>query len=128
MIDAGKFVGGQFIGKDDLADGPLSLTIQDVSTVTFPAKGERPADEVLVLHFDDDRRFALSAKINVRVLIKTYGRDASKWIGKPIVVYRNENVSFGSSIPGGNRIRVPQAAVQAAATVRDIELAMPTVV
>ena len=120
-IDAGKYVGGSYISKDDLRDGPLNLVIRDVSDKTFPEKGGRPAQDVLVLHFDDDRTFALSTQINTKILIKGYGRDVKHWIGKPIVIYRDENVSFGSSLTGGNRVRIPQQA----ATARDIAEEMP---
>ena len=125
--DASRYVGGQWIGKDDLTDGPLDLVITGVSETTFPEKGGRPAEDVLVLEFDDERRFALSVKINIRILMAAYGKDWRQWIGKPVTVYRDHNVNFGSSVTGGNRVRIPpQDAVHQAKLQRDIREAMPT--
>ncbi|MEE8130887.1 MAG: hypothetical protein V3T48_11385 [Vicinamibacterales bacterium] len=68
----------------------------------------------------------MSTQINVKILIGAYGRDWTQWIGQPLVVYRDENVSFGSSMTGGNRVRVPQDAAHRAGLRRDIAEAMPT--
>ena len=126
--DASKYAGTQYIGKDDLLDGPLDLVIQDVDEKTFPVKGNRPAEDALVLLFNGGRQFVLSTKLNVRILIEAYGRDWTQWVGERVVVYRDENVQFGHSLTGGNRVRVPQGPARQVDMQRDIAEAMPTVV
>ena len=125
VCDASRYAGTQYIGKDDLLDGPLDLIIQEVDETTFPAKGNQPAEDALVLRFDDGRQFVLN-KTNVGTMIAAFGREWTQWPGKRVVVFRGESVQFGSSTPGGNRIRVPRDTGQQGTMLRDSEEAMPT--
>ena len=129
--DAGDFIGGKYITKETLADGPQQFTIQGVSTITFEAKNGRPAQEVLQLELGDDRKFSLSAKINIRILINAYGRSTPNWIGQGIILYVDPNVMYGTSLVGGIRVRIPkltleqQKAADIAETMPDSPLGSP---
>ena len=80
-FDAGEFVGGTFIKKEDLSAGPQRYTIEDVSKATFEARNGSPAEDVLQLRLDDNRTFSLN-KTNLRILIEAYGRSTTDWIGE----------------------------------------------
>jgi hypothetical protein len=48
---------------------------------------------------------------NIKLLEKACGSDdTDDWVGKEVIVYNDENVSFGGQITGGLRIRKQQAA------------------
>lgn len=49
----------------------------------------------------------LSAKANKEKMIKLYGSDTDKWIGKQIVVYSDPTVKVGGKQVGGIRIKAP---------------------
>ncbi len=106
-FDANDFIGGTYIKKQDLDAGPQRFTIAGVSRATFAPRDSRPAEEVLQLEFEDDRKFTLSAKVNIRILIKAFGRKTPAWVGKSIILYIDENVSYGGTLIGGVRIRIP---------------------
>ncbi len=120
--DAGDFIGGKYINKEVLADGPQQFTIQGVSKTTFEAKNGRPAEEVLQLEFADDRTFSLSTKINIRILINAFGRSTANWVGQEIILYVDPNVMFGTSLVGGVRVRIPDLKAALAA---DMAAALP---
>ena len=109
--DAGDFVGGTFVKKEDLAAGPQRFTIQGVSKATFEARNGSPAEEALQLELDEDRQFSLN-KTNIRVLIGAYGRKTADWIGKPIILYVDPNVMFSGRLVGGVRVQIPDLTVQ----------------
>ena len=121
--DAGEFVGGTFIKKEDLAAGPQRFTIEGVSTATFEARNGRPESTVLQLDVGDGRKFSLGTKINVKILIAAFGRKTADWIGKEIVLFIDPNVAFGGSLVGGVRVRIPDSRADLQ---RDIAEAMPT--
>ena len=104
--DAGDFVGGTFIKKEDLAAGPQRFTIQGVSKATFEARNGSPAEEALQLELDEDRQFSLN-KTNIRVLIGAYGRKTAAWIGKTVILYVDPNVMFSGRLVGGVRVQIP---------------------
>ncbi len=105
--DAGDFVGGKFIRKEDLAAGEQRFTIQGVSKVTFKGRNGESDEDVLQLELDDDRTFSLSAKVNLLMLIKAFGRKTANWIGKTIVLWVDETVMFSGRMVGGVRVRIP---------------------
>lgn len=92
-FDATEFAGGSFIKKDDLMAGPQRFTIEGVCKVTFEARNGRPAQDVLQLDFDEERKFSLN-KTNTKLLIKAFGRNTSEWVGKEIVLHHDPNVMF----------------------------------
>ncbi len=120
--DAGDFIGGKYINKEALKDGPKQFTIQGISKTTFEAKNGRPEQEVLQLELGDDRKFSLSTKINIRILMNAYGRSTANWIGKEIILYVDPNVMFGTSVMGGVRVRIPDPG---AAMVTEMAAALP---
>ena len=104
-FDAGDFVGGTFIKKEDLAAGPQRFTIQGVSKTTFEAKNGQPAEDVLQLELDE-RQFSLN-KTNIKILIGAHGGKTDGWIGKSVILYVDPNVMFSGRLVGGVRVQIP---------------------
>jgi hypothetical protein len=99
----------KYLKKDD-AQKPLRLTvasvvIEDVST--DDGKEKRP-----VMHFDGDHKPMIINRGNWTVLEEAYGDDSDDWEGKPVEVYVDPNVMFGSKRVGGLRVRIPEQARQ----------------
>jgi hypothetical protein len=98
---------GQFLKQADFEDSTgLMFTIARVEKTHFDAKNNRPAEDKWVAYFEGDRCLGLN-KTNLALLAKWYGKRARAWVGKPITVYRDENVSFGGRLTGGLRVRRP---------------------
>ena len=123
-FDATEFAGGSFVKKDDLMAGPQRFTIEGVSKVTFEARNGRPAQDVLQLDFDEERKFSLN-KTNTKLLLMAFGRNTSEWVGKEIVLHHDPNIMFAGNFVGGVRVQIPPAVADMQ---RDIAEAMPTVV
>ena len=121
--DAGDFIGGRFIKREDLGAGPQRFTIQGVSKVTFEGRNGRPAEEALQLELAENRQFSLN-KTNLRILVGAYGRQTAAWIGQSVVLYEDPNVMFSGRLVGGVRIRIPEPTAQQQMA-GDIEEAMP---
>lgn len=66
----------------------------------------KPADYKWLAHYDEfDKPMVLNAT-NIQLMSKATGSDdTDDWIGKQVVVYVDENVSFGGELVGGLRIR-----------------------
>ena len=121
--DAGDFVGGTFLKKEDLAAGPQRFTIQGVSKVTFTGRNGESDQDALQLELDEDKQFSLN-KTNLRILIGTYGRKTGDWVGKTIVLWVDETVMFSGRMVGGVRVRIPGTTLQQQMAA-DIDEAMP---
>ena len=121
--DAGDFVGGAFLKKEDLAAGPQRFSIQGISKVTFKGRNGGADEDALQLELDDDRQFSLN-KTNTMALIKMYGRSTANWIGKTITLYVDPNVMFSGRLVGGVRVRIQDVTLQEQHAA-DIAEAMP---
>jgi hypothetical protein len=73
-MDMRKYSGSVFLKPEDLRDGPITVTITDVSE----GKYDKPN-----LHFKDGSRLSINTTNN-RVLVRAYGHDSDDWVGKQI--------------------------------------------
>jgi hypothetical protein len=98
-----KYLGSDWIKKDDVRQRALRGLITDVEEVAFDDRtGGR--DEKLAIVLDDDRRMALN-RTNARVLADALGKP-STWVGAIVKVYFEPGVWFGGSQVGGLRLKV----------------------
>jgi len=104
-------MGGEFYKKEDLEED-LLLTIAGIERAEFPNK-DQTKETKLVLTFagEGTKKFSLG-KTNLKVLVKAYGKHTVGWIGKPVVLYVDENVTFAGNLVGGMRLRIPKARSQ----------------
>lgn len=108
--DASQFIGGAYYKREDFEnmDEDLLVTIAGVEKTTFTPK-DGPPEERLQLAFReaDTKKLTLNAT-NLKIIFKGYGQHTSGWIGKPVLIYLDENVSFGGRLVGGLRLRIPK--------------------
>lgn len=85
------------LNADDLIGGPRTITVSAVKLVA--------EDQPVAIHFDgDDNKPYKPCKSMRRVLVKAWGADGSKYIGRSMTLYLDEAVRFGGAAVGGIRI------------------------
>ena len=83
------------LNADDLITGPITVTITNVS------RGSK--DQPVSIAINDRMPFK-PCKTMRRVLIKAWGDDGKKWIGRSMTLYCDPSVKFGGVAVGGIRI------------------------
>ena len=84
------------LNADDLISGPITVTITGVKRCS----DEQP----LAVEITGHQPFK-PCKTMRRVLITAWGKDATKWTGKTLILYRDAKVKWGGEVVGGIRIQ-----------------------
>jgi hypothetical protein len=86
------------LNADDLIGQTKTITITGVRLCSEP-------DQPVAVHFEGDNGKPYKpGKSMRRVLVKVWGDDASKFVGRRLTLYRDDNVKFGGMNVGGIRI------------------------
>lgn len=86
------------LNADDLITGPQIVTITKVSRGT----PDQPVN-IATAEFGDGRPFK-PCKSMRRVMVAAWGKDASAYIGRRMMLYRDPSVRYGGQETGGIRI------------------------
>lgn len=115
-MKAGKMIESKFLKKEDLNYDTGNLVT--VSKIDHQNVGLSDGEEDLkwCMHFREFPKPMVLNSTNIQLATKALGTDETDdWIGKKLVIYVDDNVSFGSKLVGGIRIRKMRGqAVQAA--------------
>src|SRR5690349_9152935 len=84
------------INADDLAGGPMTVTIREV----VKGKAESPFDFLLV---ETDRAYRPSKTMR-RVIVAAWDKDTKVYAGRRLTLYREPTITFGNKPVGGIRI------------------------
>jgi hypothetical protein len=101
MIDMSPFIAARSdqLNADDLMDSPRTITITKVTAQ--PDAAEQPVS----IHYEGDGGKPLKpCKTVRRILVGVWGKDASKYVGRSMTLYRDEKVAFGGLQVGGIRV------------------------
>lgn len=115
-MKASQMVESKFLAKDDLdQDNGNLVTISRLEQQNVGLQGK---EEELkwVMFFKEFKKPMVLNSTNIQLTTKALAtEETDEWIGKRIVIYVDENVSFGGQLVGGIRIRKVrgQAAQQA---------------
>jgi len=85
------------LNADDLIAGPKTITVTGVKLVAE----DQPV--AISFHGDDGKPYK-PCKSMRRVLVKAWGADGSKYVGRSLTLYLDESVKFGGAAVGGIRI------------------------
>lgn len=85
------------LNADDLIGGPVTVQITNVSKVA----GDQPVS----VHITGGHQPWKPCKTMRRLLVAAWGANASAWIGRWLVLYRDPSIRFGSDAVGGIRVR-----------------------
>lgn len=88
------------LNADDLIAGPRIITI----TKVVKRKGSKDTPPLVVSFEGDDGKPYLPCLSMRRALVYIWGKDATKWQGRSLRLYRDASVMFGGIPVGGIRI------------------------
>lgn len=100
-IDMSAFIAAKSdqLNADDLMDAPRTITITKVTAQ--PDAAEQPVS----IHYEGgEGRPWKPCKTMRRILVGVWGKDASKYVGRSLTLYRDPTVAFGGLQVGGIRI------------------------
>lgn len=98
-----EMIESKFLKKEDAGDGIL-VTIKGVEKRDVGTEAEPEQKWVLLLV--EQKPLVLNST-NLALLEKAFGSDdTDDWIDKQVVLYNDENVSFGGKLTGGVRVDV----------------------
>lgn len=108
-MKAGSMVESKFLKKEDLdyENGNL-VTVKGIDRQNVGlADGEE--DLKWCMHFKEFPKPMVLNSTNIQLATKALGTDETDdWIGRKLVIYVDDNVSFGGKLVGGIRIRKPR--------------------
>lgn len=102
-MKASQLIESKYLKKEDAGDGIL-VTIRDFKKENVGREDE--SEVKWVIHFDECKPMVLNST-NIALIEKALGTDETDdWIGHKIVLFNDENVSFGGKVTGGVRVDV----------------------
>jgi len=105
----------KFLGKHD-CDPEITLTIDRVALEQVSSP--EGAEEKYVVHFAGPEKPWVLNWSNAQTLAQQFGEDdMGQWAGGQVTLYHEPNISFGTKLVGGIRVRsaVPAKALKAEA-------------
>lgn len=98
-----EMIESKFLKKEDAGDGIL-VTIKGVEKRDVGTEAEPEQKWVLLL--EENKPLVLNST-NLALIEKALGSDdTDDWIGQQVVLFNDENVSFGGKLTGGVRVDV----------------------
>ena len=95
----------KYLKKEDCGSDGILVTITDLREENV-APDNKPEEVKWTLVFRECKPLVLNAT-NTRLIEKALGSDETDdWIGKQVVLFNDENVSFGDDVVGGVRCDV----------------------
>jgi len=105
----------KYLKQSDAPD-PVIVTVRKIGRVNLAKEGD-PPEEKWAIMFKEFQKPMLLNSTNIKLLEKACGSDnTDDWIGKEVILFNDENVTFGGQVVGGLRIRKQQAAPARKAT------------
>jgi len=99
----------KYLKQADAPD-PVIVTVSKIGKINIAKEGDPPEDKWAV-RFKEFGKPMLLNSTNIKLLEKACGSDdTDDWIGKEVILYTDDSVSFGGQVVGGLRIRKQQAA------------------
>jgi len=95
----------KFLRKEDVGDGEIVVTIRKIGKANV-AMEDQPPELKWVIAFAEFRKPMVLNATNIQILAKACGsEDTDDWINKRVMLFVDENVTFGGKLVGGLRVR-----------------------
>ena len=105
-----NFSDSKFLRKAD-CDPPVLATIERLEQVDVSLDGE-PQKLKWALHFEELDKPLIVNSTNAALIAKVTGsEDTDEWTGHKVVLFKDDNISFGGKLVGGIRVRAPKKLV-----------------
>lgn len=115
MPKISEMIESKYLKQSDFPD-PFIVTVHKVGQINIAKEGDQP-DNKWAVRFQEFNKPMLLNSTNIKLLEKACGSDdTDDWIGKEVIVYTDESVSFGGQVVGGLRIRRQELAPTRKAT------------
>ena len=101
----------KYLGKDDLSE-PTTYTISKVTREEFENDGQTQIKTVIYWQERDAKAWICNLG-NWMTIESAYGEESDNWSGKPVELFVDESVMFGSKRVGGVRVRIPASTTKA---------------
>ena len=115
-MKAGSLIESKFLKKEDINDETGNLVTIDSLEQQNVGKDDGDEDLKWCMYFKEFKKPLVMNSTNIQLTTKALGTDETDdWVGKKIVLYVDDSVSFGGKIVGGIRIRKVRGQAAAAA-------------
>ena len=115
MAKISEMLPSNYLKQSDFPEDYI-VTIREVSKKNIAMDG-KPADYKWLAQYSEFEKPMVLNSTNIQLMAKACGsEDTDDWIGKQVVVFVDENVSFGGELVGGLRIRKHKSAAPVAPT------------
>lgn len=109
MPKIGEMIESKYLKQSDFPS-PLIVTISKIGQVNIAKEGDAP-EHKWAIRFKEFTKPMLLNTTNLKLLEKACGSDdTDDWIGKEVIVYTDDSISFGGQVVGGLRIRREESA------------------
>lgn len=100
----GEMKESKYLKKEDVGQGKLvTITSMEQQNV---AMEDQPPEMKWIVYFAEFPKGMVLNWTNIQLIAKAVGsEETDDWKGKKIVIYEDENVSFGGKLVGGIRCR-----------------------
>lgn len=104
MAKISEMLPSNYLKQSDFPEDYI-VTVRKVERKNIAMDG-KPAEYKWLAFFDEFEKPMVLNTTNIQLLSKACDSDdTDDWIGKQVIVYVDENVSFGGELVGGLRIR-----------------------
>jgi hypothetical protein len=103
MAKISEMLPSNYLKQSDFPEDYV-VTVRSIERKNIAMDG-KPADYKWLAHYAEFEKPMVLNSTNIQLMSKACGSDdTDDWIGKQIIVYVDENVSFGGELVGGLRI------------------------
>lgn len=104
-MKAGQMIESKYLKKEDLNDEEVIVTIVKLGQGNV-AMEDQPEELKWMMKFREFKKPFVLNSTNIQLLTKALGTDETdEWVGKEVVLYVDDNVSFGGKLVGGIRVK-----------------------
>lgn len=104
-MKAGQMIESKYLKKEDLDGEEVIVTIVKIGQGNV-AMEDQPEELKWMIRFKEFKKPMVLNSTNIQLLTKACGTDETdEWVGKEVVIYVDDNVSFGGKLVGGVRIK-----------------------
>ena len=126
MPKVGQMIESKYLKQSDI-DGEIIVTIAKIGKGNV-APDDKAEEMKWMVRFKEFPKPMVLNSTNIRMLAKICGsEDSDDWIGKEVVLWVDENVTFGGEVVGGLRVKssVPAQAPKRLNTFADMKDDVP---
>lgn len=105
MPKASQMIESKYLRKEDLDGSEVIVTITKIGQGNV-AMEDQPQDLKWMIRFKEFPKPMVLNSTNIQLLVKACDSDdTDDWLGKEVILYVDDNVSFGGKLVGGIRIK-----------------------